>query len=91
MMSSLSYKEVVKKGLTGGAGKQSAIFQEAIKVGRKHGINFEAGNPNHAAGNCLYESLQDNINTRSCFTENLNNVPEFFRHVWNIEGEKELN
>ena len=57
-------------------------------MGRKHGINFEAGNPNNAAGNCLYESLQDNINTRSCFTENLDNEPEFYRYVWNIEGEK---
>ena len=59
-------------------------------MGRKLGINFDAGNPNAAAGNCLYESIQDNINSRSCFTENLDMKPEYYRYIWNMEGEEKI-
>ena len=65
------------------------FVQEAISVARKHDIFLEPGNPNNAAGNCLYESIQDNINTRkNCFTEDLDNTPEYYRYVWMTEGEK---
>ena len=48
------------------------------------------GNPNNASGNCLYESIIDNVNSRNCFTEQLNNPPEFYRNVWNTEGEEKI-
>jgi len=61
----------------------------AIDVGEKlePSIKFVPGTPNPAAGNCLYESCIDNINSRKCFTENLDNTPAFYRWSWNKEGE----
>lgn len=50
--------------LIGGAGEDSSIFSIAISIGAKHNIQFKSGNPNKADGNCLYESIIDNINSR---------------------------
>ena len=65
-------------------------IQVTIDVGKKHDINLEPGNPNAAAGHCLYESFMDNINNRSCFTQELRNTPEHYRMVWNREGEMKV-
>ena len=65
-------------------------IQVTIDVGKKHDINLEPGNPNAAAGHCLYESFMDNINNRSCFTQELSNTPEHYRMVWNREGEMKV-
>ena len=36
----------------------------------------------------MYESIRDNVNSRVCFSEDLDNTPEYYRYVWNMEGEK---
>ena len=47
--------------------------------------------PNKANGNCLYEAVIDNVNSRSCFKEDLNETPEYYRMLWNMEGEEKQN
>ena len=59
----------------------------AIDVGNEHGIKLKPGTKNLAAGNCLYESCMDNINKRSCFTEELEKDPNYYRNSWNTLGE----
>ena len=49
-----------------------------------------SGTPNKANGHCLYEAIQDNINRRDCFIQNLENTPEHYRVVWNTEGETKV-
>ena len=46
--------------------------------------------PNKANGNCLYEAIIDNVNSRSCFKEDLNETPEYYRMLWNMEGEEKV-
>ena len=82
--------EAIKTGLRGDSAKNRNIFNTGIDVAKKHGINLGCGTPNRASGHCLYEAVQDNINLRECFTENLDNTPEHYRLVWNLEGEAKV-
>ena len=47
------------------------IFETAIDIAKKHGICMRSGTTNRANGHCLYEAVQDNVNQRDCFSENL--------------------
>jgi hypothetical protein len=85
-----STRVTMESKLSGGSGKDDAIFKMAIDIGSEHKISLKAGNPNRADGNCLYESIMDQINKRICFTENLGNTPGFYRRIWNIEGENKV-
>ena len=73
-----------------GSGIESPIFKEAINVASKYKVFLRAGTPNKAAGNCLYESIIDNIKSRECFTEDLDDTPENYRKYWLREGELKI-
>jgi hypothetical protein len=59
----------------------------AIENAAKHGISLHQGVPNLANGNCMFESIVDNISTRACFVEVLNGTPDYYRKVWLDEAE----
>ena len=89
----MSYLEATVRGLRGEAGKDNAMFKDAIYVARQYGIKVNPGGEetqNNADGNCLYESIMDNINSRKCFSEKLKDVPQQYRMVWNMEGFKKI-
>ena len=80
-----SYSEAV---LRGGSGEEGILVKKAIDVGKKHGINLKPGTKNKADGNCLYESVIDNIILRDCFTEELDRTKaKEYRRIWNKKGE----
>ena len=82
--------DAIKTGLTADPVKNGDIFKTAIDVAKKHGINLGCGTPNKGSGHCIYEAVQDNINLRDCYTEKLENTPEHYRLVWNMEGEDKV-
>ena len=53
-------------------------------------MSLRAGTPNNADGNCLYESIKDNVNLRDCFTEDFDDKPENYRKIWLEEGEEKI-
>ncbi|XP_035278175.1 uncharacterized protein LOC118229836 [Anguilla anguilla] len=79
-----------KNHIRGGVGGGNSIFETAISIAEQHGIQLRSGNPNKANGNCLYESIIDNINARQCFAEHLPERPEHYRKVWNTVGEQKI-
>ena len=48
----------------------------AIQNAAWHGIKVNLVKPNKADGNCIFESVADNINTRPCFKEFLYGTPD---------------
>ena len=56
-----------QRNLKGGGktGQMSQIFLDTIQVAKNHGINLKPDTPNKAQGNCLFESIVDNVNNRS--------------------------
>ncbi|XP_035292059.1 uncharacterized protein LOC118237448 isoform X1 [Anguilla anguilla] len=81
----------IKKGknhIRGGEG--NSIFQTTISIAEQHGIQLRSGNPNKAKGNCLYESIIDNINARECFPELFTERPKHYRNVWNTVDEQKI-
>ena len=79
--------------LRGGADKATgdkemhSMVEIAIANAAQHGISLHQGVPNLANGNCMFESVVDNINTRACFEEILNGTPDYYRKVWLDEAE----
>ena len=69
------------------ADKEPQIIQVAIQNALAHGIHLHHGVPNLANGDCIFESVADNITTRSCFHEVLNESPEHYRKIWLNEVE----
>ena len=69
-------QSMIESNLSGGSGRDSDIFRMAIDIGSKHQINLKAGKPNKADGNCLYDSIIENVNSRGCFTENFNKLSD---------------
>ena len=67
---------------------QPGMVDIAIKNAARHGIRLHHGVPNLGNGNCIFESVIDNINTRQCFAESLNGDPDTFRRVWLDETEE---
>ena len=65
--------EISCKGLKGGALAEKNSIEKMIFLATQnakcHGINVRHGNPNNADGNCIFESVVDNINSRLCFEE----------------------
>ena len=59
----------------------------AIQNAAGHGINLHHGVPNLANGDCMFESVADNISTRSCFGEVWNGTPAHNRKIWLDEAE----
>ena len=78
--------------LKGGAKKSSlsTIFTETIEVAKNHGINLKADASNAALGNCLFDSVIDNINHRpNCFSEKLEDGVDHYRVLWVSELEEQ--
>ena len=75
-------------------GIESPMVKMAIDIGSEHEVNLVAGGktmPNKANGNCLYESIIDNINSRrKYFSEDLRDTPENYRKYWLQEGEMKI-
>ena len=79
------------KNLKGGANsaEKSNIFKDTIKVAKTHGIQLAADTPNAAQGNCLFDSVVDNINHRpDCFPEKLKDGVDCYRELWVTELEE---
>ena len=65
----------------------SQMVIKAIENAKFHNINLVPGTRNPALGDCIFESVIDNINRRDCFEENLIEDPSYWRHVWMSEIE----
>ena len=68
------------------------LFAEMIAtaIGNASKLGIQMYHPflNSANGNCAFESVIDNINSRKCFSENFSKSPDFYRSAWMIEIEK---
>ena len=68
---------------------QKEIFDQTIELAQSHGIKLKADKPNPGVGNCLFESIVDNINHRpKCFNEKLDAGVAHYREVWVSEVEE---
>jgi hypothetical protein len=74
----------------GGASDEQDIFQMGIENARRHGIIVLADKPNKAEGDCLFESVIDNINHRACFSDKLNEPVQHYREKWVSEMQQEF-
>ena len=54
----------------------------ALESAASHGINLHHGVPNLANGDCLFESIADNISTRPCFNETWSGSAADNRKIW---------
>ena len=80
----------VKKYKGGHLKKKDAIktmVSVAIKNAEWHGINIHHGTSNNADGNCIFESIIDNINSRPCFREFWSGSEDYLRKLWLEEAE----
>ena len=66
----------------------SCMIERAIQNAKFHGINLFPGTKNPAQGDCIFESVIDNINMRHCFSEKLSEDPSYWRCVWLTEIER---
>ena len=63
------------------------IVIKAIQNANFHGINLYPGTKNPAKGDCVFESVLDNLNQRDCFSENLSGDASYWRKKWMREIE----
>ena len=71
--------------MRGGGPIVSPIFALGIETAKQHGINVQADEPNPAVGDCLFEAVVDNINHRTCFPEQLQELVQRYREDWCFE------
>ena len=78
-----------QRRLIGGATRVSGrkMIIKAIAEAEKHGIKVHNTTPNSADGNCIFESVIDSINRRSCFQQSLPELPDHYRKRWLEEVE----
>jgi hypothetical protein len=62
--------------------EKSHMISKAILSGQKHGINLKHGASNPGVGDCAFESVIQNNNDRSCFTENFPMSIDWYRRIW---------
>ena len=90
----LSISQVMMESkLSGGSGRNSEMVKLAIDIASKHQIDLEVGHKlisNKADGNCLYQSVMDNVSSRKCFGEKLKRTPEYYRKEWNQKGQDNI-
>ena len=65
----------------------STIVTIAIKNADWHGIKLHHGGYNNADGNCSFESIVQNINSRPCFGEHISGSADLHRKSWLSETE----
>ena len=49
--------------------EKSLMISRAIMSARNHGIALKPGSPNPGTGDCAFESVIQNNNDKSCFSE----------------------
>ena len=59
-----------------------SVISTAMKNASWHGINVHLVTPNNADGNCIFESIADNISSRPCFGETINGTGDSLRKLW---------
>ena len=64
------------------------MISKAIENASKLGIDVYHPHFNSANGNCAFESVIDNINSRPCFDESYTKSPDYYRAVWMSEIEE---
>ena len=64
-----------------------SVISTALKNASWHGINLYLGTPNNADGNCIFESIADNISSRPCFGQIINGTGDDLRKKWLNETE----
>ena len=77
--------------LRGGADNAKECNPEMVNVAIEnaagHGISLHQGVPNLGNGNCIFESVMDNISTRQCFNEVFDREPDYYLKIWLDEAE----
>ena len=64
------------------ADERKKMISRAIRSATYHGINLIAGTPNPGTGDCAFESVINNINDRTCFSEKLPLSSNYYRRMW---------
>ena len=64
------------------------MISKAIDNAAKFGIRLYHPFLNSANGNCAFEAVIDNINSRPCFGETYSESPDYYRAIWMDEIEK---
>ena len=72
----------IEKNLSIFQNSTSIMVNMALENAKYHSINLYHGVPNMADGNCAFESIIDNISTRSCFEEKFDGTPDHWRFIW---------
>ena len=64
------------------------MIKVALANAEFHGIKLRPGVENRANGDCAVEVIGDNINTRPCFNDKVDNCPASNRRKWLTEAEE---
>ena len=66
------------------------IFDQTIRIAATHGIALRPDVPNSANGDCLFDSIIDNINHRPVFQQSLGDSVQAYRELWVTELEEQF-
>ena len=88
LSSSMFGNEDVPVPCRGGAKNEKDVFVKSIDIAKKHGISLSADKSNPGKGDCLFESIIDNVNHRDCFQESLEDNVDCYRELWVTELEE---
>ena len=82
-------RQILRGGAKTKAIEMKPIFEMAVKVAEKHGIKVTPDHPNPAVGDCLFESIIDNINHRpDDFSEKFQDGVDNYRELFVTELEE---
>ena len=70
-----------------GESNGQSIISIAIRNAIWHGIKLHHGGYNNADGNCIFESIVQNVNSRPCFGEYIPGSADLHRQLWLSERE----
>ena len=85
---SISESKFDPNPLRGGGKNEKNVFVKTIDIAKKHGISLNADLPNPGQGDCLFDSIVDNVNHRDCFQQNLEDSVDCYRELWVTELEE---
>ena len=82
-------RQILRGGAKTKAIGMKPIFEMAVKVAENHGIKVTPDHPNPATGDCLFESILDNINHRpDDFPEKFEDGVDSYRELFVTELEE---
>ena len=81
-------KEIRNDKPQGSKSEYADMLLNAMENASKFGIQMYHPYLNSANGNCAFEGVIDNINSRPCFQESYNKSPDYYRTTWMSEIEK---